>query len=288
MRTHLITLLGIFSIFCKAQAFKSSDIASSEEPKSAELARMNNFHAVLAIPPKDIETKVILNLPKGCEESLIKEYQARKKASDKRNIVIALAYNGTEKSVLLLKNALTNEYAGKRISKEDEEALIWVTHAVGILSQKEESAFLFLKQAINSDYWRKVPKWKCSSEAYIGAVLTALSIQALGISGRPEVDAMLSDLRKTALVYRDKNDPKFKYGLDSAVCDAAFKNYVVRNYGIDRFRALYRTEGMDKMWISWKQTEHGKQWLDWIYKRTHGDKKNRAMQLKTIQCGAQS
>jgi hypothetical protein len=117
-----------------------------------------------------------------------------------------------------------------------------------------------------------VPKWKCSSEAYIGAVLTELSIQAIGISGRPEVDSILNDLRKTSLVYRDKGDPKFKYGLDSAVCDAAFKNYVVRNYGIDRFRALYGTEGMDKMRISWKQTEHGKQWLDWIYKRTHGDK----------------
>jgi hypothetical protein len=130
-------------------------------------------------------------------------------------------------------------------------------------------AYNFVTNGINTGFWEKNDKWKCSSEFSRNSTLTAVSIIAIGISGRHEAVEMIKKLKNESLAYINKLNPKQRYRFDGAIVSAAFYNYLILNYGITFFRSAYGKKGFDDQQRTWDATPDGKEWVGWHRKRAY-------------------
>jgi hypothetical protein len=83
-------------------------------------------------------------------------------------------------------------------------------------------AYNFVTNGINTGFWVKNDKWKCSSDFSINNRLRGLCIIGVGISGRPEAGEILENVKNESLTHTSKLDSKQYYRFDGAIVEAVF------------------------------------------------------------------
>ena len=216
-------------------------------------------------PPWELLTKLTVE----DKALLMREYRNRSNAADRAAIVRALAHLGGDDVVDLFIYSLSLEFSGRELTttvdgRENEEvALMKLVSALGILSAKNDAAYAFLKQGIDPSFWKVSVQWrsKLGNETY--GVLTALSIQALGMSGRQEIRPLLERLRNTDLVNRTGGNEPGARTFYGDVVTAAFYNDLVEKRGVEFFHRKWADGELERYWEGWSHTDNGKAWRAW-------------------------
>ncbi|MEL6863231.1 MAG: hypothetical protein AAFP19_02380 [Bacteroidota bacterium] len=146
------------------------------------------------------------------------------------NIVTVLGYIGEESAWLPLVQYF--ERQNGEVSESTFISLLVVFQSLGHLSQQGNPAILqYLAKWTEADQWRR-SALRFSHKKYrgqqLGEVIGRLAIQGLGISGRPEALAVLTNLQaQTSRLYAD-----FKWEWSDNVEEAMSLNKVIQQSGV--------------------------------------------------------
>jgi len=142
-----------------------------------------------------------------------------------------------------------------------------VLHALGILGQDRDEAYEFLKQGTEFGTWGRIRKWKAQDgrlEDGVDGMFLGISIQALGLTGRPEVSALLRSLKEQNPRWTSKRGGVTTFEGD--LCDAACNYDLYGKLGKQRFRELvYGPEYGGTLTDEWGKSSDGREWLRWAY-----------------------
>jgi len=184
-------------------------------------------------------------------------------------MIWVLGFVGDERTVNLLEHTLTLEFTGRQLSTIgeadpcEEPVMLYALEALGLLASHNETAFAFLKQGVDPQIWKSIAQWQSNLGADSYGILASRCIQALGMSGRPEVEKILLNLREADLVNRTDPHPTTARTLHGAVVDAAFYHYFIKNRGHEEFKMQVANRNLDQFREAWSQTDVGKEWKAW-------------------------
>ncbi len=204
-------------------------------------------------------SEIINRVTKAGLDTLVKLYPELKKEKDKRTLVFALASVGDEDTVKFLKDILSYDYKGKFLTDDEERTLLFIPLALGTLAQQYDSAYSFIMEGTDPLFWKTKKSWTSERGTYSIDMLTSFSIQAVGISARPDVPTVLKTLKnkKQNYLYRFAGD----------VTQAAFYYHLIQN----KDKYLSCREEYDKQFFTeWIKTPKGSEWLKWADDKMRG------------------
>ncbi len=187
-------------------------------------------------------------------EPLLQRYAETRDLVKQRPLTWALGYVGDERAVEALKETLSRDRAKKEVSLEEEAALLETVLALGFLASHNDDAYRFVRQGVDLDRWQGLRTWASPRRDFSSNMLVYYSLQAIGISGRPEAREELLKLKE--------RPPGYLYDFGSSIAQAAFHLDVIDEHGMDYFRAHYFTPGDRSLYKTWA-SGRGREWVAW-------------------------
>ncbi len=253
-------------------------VASNAGRPNQTLSMPSHIKALLKDGHETPDTAITSRLTTSDVTVLMQLYLQQTNLYEKNSLTWALALVGDEQTVELFKRVLTTDSpqgklsAGYAKNTLDEESVLFGTvTALGLLAARHDSAYAFLKQGFDPWFWKKNIHWSSDRGADTVGILTSRSIQALGMTGRPDVLKLLLQLKETSL--RNTTDPNpVTRTFEGAVMDAVFYNSIVQSDGVEGFRSWYfkpwtdvfDDDGRRARYFS---TPEGKAWRAWSNER---------------------
>jgi hypothetical protein len=127
----------------------------------------------------------------------------------KTNLTWALACIGDADVATNFLYALIRQHKGGEITQGEEDLLFETVQAIGLLAARYEAPFDFLKKHVDPRYFQTNQAWVSPRGHFSAGLLASCSIQALGLSGRPEIIEILAALQKKGAEYRLNEDPEY-------------------------------------------------------------------------------
>ena len=236
---------------------------------SATAAIPEHLRPILEDRSNFLPPSALVRITPGDVELLHEAYRQTTNILERHSLTWALAFVGNEESVQMFKQALTQDFAGKRLTgmgpgetTDEEYVLFHTVQALGHLAAKYDSAYDFIKQA-DISFWEANAQWESKRGFDTVGSVRAFSIHALGLSGRPEVPELLEKMKSDNLVYRSETDSSSFRGLDGSVVQAAFYYDTIQTRGRDFLCENLELEPRFKLFKAWSETESGKKWRAW-------------------------
>jgi hypothetical protein len=211
---------------------------------------------------------VLLSISPGNAAALVTAFRAEAALRNRTALTWALAYAGGEEAVGVLEHALMEEYSGqffkwsRRRDSDDEMVLFDMVIALGLLAADSDHAFAIVRNGTNPGYWRDRCKWRSDRGDGTVGMLTALSIQAVGLSGRPEAPDLI-DAIKRRMPGTEPGELPLSRGVKGDVVQAAFFADTIKALGVGPFKRAFARGETDDLWKTWNATERGKRYHEW-------------------------
>jgi hypothetical protein len=182
------------------------DERAAERDEDAIPARLQS----LLQPSGDgLDLSAITNARPWDADLLWKLYQESTDLPRKLRLTWALGYVGDADTVTNLIQVLTRTHRKEELTLEMEDLQFQTIEALGLLAIRYEAPFELLKKGMNAAWWQTNKYW-ISPRGYEAPGLAAShSIQALGLSGRPEAAEALVAFRKKSGEYTLKEHPDY-------------------------------------------------------------------------------
>lgn len=286
MRTHKIrTILGLAAILLAVVCFLAADRTEERNklatPEAAVQATPNagnprireqdlpahppmigtNSQAAINAPVEFLHYDSFDELKPHHLPRLTAEHRAEKSIVGRTRHVLALAYVGDESTVQMFTHTLTNEFRGAHFGPFEESAVSRIHKALGILASRHDSAYSFLLQGVELEFWKTNRHWKSWRDEIVPgdaeAVLVEDCIAGLGISGRPEALEKLYSLRNHPERYIQRQS--------SAVVDAAFDHDYVSRGDLKTRQIEIVSKSLMSDYRKWGMHGPGKEWKEWSH-----------------------
>ena len=125
---------------------------------------------------------------------LLRAYTNATDIAQKSRIIWALAAIGDAAIAKQFTAFVTNKVKGRVLTADEEAARLTTLQALGLLATRYEPALDVLRKGISADWWYFRTNWISTRPMeQTAADLQTCTIQALGISGRPEAGVILSN-----------------------------------------------------------------------------------------------
>lgn len=253
----------------RTHLFPSNPRLVQSEPQIAPSRLQPILNNRREVPSATIRAKL---LPSD-EVILLRAYQGTTNLQDRNSLTWSLAYIGGDTTTAAFEHALTDEFAGRLLRRvkmtndfDESDSLHDTVFALGILAIRNDKAFALLQKGTDSWFWQKSVRWQSDYGTDNYGILAGRSIQALGISGRPEVAVLLEKLKDTRLTNDTESGP-YRRTLNGALMDAVFYDWLIHNESRDAFDRqfffgsdIFDRDGYHK---KWSDTESGKKWRAW-------------------------
>ncbi len=206
-------------------------------------------------PPSEAELQP---LTVADEDALLALYR-QSSMLDRSAVLRALGCVGTERTTRVFLDTLLNESSGASFTDNEEGILFLTVFTLGQLAQRDDHAYEFVSRMVTSKAWAEARNWqspRVASEAC--EMLADFSIQAVGMSGRSEADALLQTLKVTV------EDQRIGHSAGS-LPQAAGYLYLIRRYGPAHLN-LNLDEGVERRRLraEWFSTPERQGWHDWM------------------------
>jgi len=226
------------------------------------LARPVQWPDYLGVRPRMRE---VPRLSPESEARLITLYARTERLGPKRHLVYILAFGGDSASARLLWHAVTEEYAGRRVTLDEAALLVYIPTLCGILAQRNDEALAHLLEGSRTDFWEKQRLWlpeKADGWEEHPGTLTGACIKGLALSGRPEFQEVLDWYRRHPEKLVSMNHRGVRRGLGGSITDAGFYRSLVREMGIEAAmdEVLYDIDQLVRRFTAWVGTPEGKTW----------------------------
>ncbi len=229
-----------------------------------------HLRPLISNPSQGVIPAFIASLKPEDKDILVQWYQQTTNLLDKRALTWTLGFIGDEEVVDLFKQTLYQDYGGRKLTASgqidgsDEEYVLFDTvKALGLLASTSDSAYELLKQGTDPWYWKDRVKWSSLRGRDTVGLLTAMCIQSIGTTGRPDSLDFLNELKNRDLKNRTGGDDPKARSWVGAVMDAAFYQDLIQKYGLQAYRDGMRGIPMNELWSEWKKSENGKKWHEW-------------------------
>jgi hypothetical protein len=256
----------------KSKTESQSELVKSNAT-SSKISLIQELKGIRRCPPINLSSNFI----SGDEQLLLDEYVKTERLTDRIGLIWVLAHIGGEQTSTKFIHTLTDEFNG-RVLKGDEVhhtenevgVMETITFCMGFLAQRDDKAWNFLQKAIDPSYWKNSITWRSSMDLEIHGMLTESSIDALGISSRPEVPQLLQSLRQSPPKEVDIPD-HLKRGFEGAIMQAAYYYDLLKEKGgvefNNRFSRVTDVFDADGSWGRWITTPNGAEWQKWFDQR---------------------
>ena len=194
------------------------------------------------------------------EKELIEHCREISNPTNASGLFSVLAYHGNDAAFEFLSDTLTNRFRDQRLSAEQEAVLIHVVADMGLLARRNDRAFLFLRQGLNSEFWRGNLGWLSHDPEGLIRTLMAMTLRGVAASGRPEAASILVEQRKP-------DSDVMRLGLQGALMDSAFWLWLALNKGEQFYGGEVGGQGEQVMlqFSAWRQrTIEGQEWARWF------------------------
>lgn len=199
------------------------------------------------------------------QAEVIRRFQTPGSPTNKLMLIAVLAFGGDAQVVPVFARALTNDYAGRRLTDAEHSVMCAMLDLLGVTARRVPEATVFLEQASHPVFWGGVTLWSIlqdHSEDWTQRSLVTSAIKALAWSQRPEAEQMLRS-------FRDNPSTLLDAGCLGALVDAAFIHSTVASQGFERSWDLMHTpvgngESYFTNFQRWAHgTAEGKAWYEW-------------------------
>jgi hypothetical protein len=203
LRDHFTLVKGPTSL---ANLQEELDERAAERDEDTVPARLE---PLLQSSGDTADLSAITNARPWDADLLWKLYQESTDPPRKTRLTWALACVGDADTVTNLIQVITRSHRKEEITLEEENLQFQSIEALGLLAIRYEAPFELLKKGMNPSWWQTNRYW-ISPRGYEAPGLAAShSIQALGLSGRPEAIEALASFRKKSAEYTLKDHPDY-------------------------------------------------------------------------------
>jgi hypothetical protein len=261
---------------------KTAGLKTRQKPKTSNQTELTSNAIVLTNLPEHIQFMVqfywmsdwnaISKLTPADKTILLRLYRQEPTLARKKQIIIALGLIGDEEVVDVFKQALSDEYAGRKLTagrdENDEELVMNTTVSVmGFLANKSDTAYELLKKGVDPKFWKDYCKFIPANDPRFYGTLAGDAIKAIGRSGRPDVTNFLESLKPLPLV-NDLDKSIMRMSFVGAVFDSAFANAMITQRGVDYYKFLYfNLDNRLQVMAEWQKQGIGLEWDKWYQKK---------------------
>ncbi|MCX7935344.1 MAG: hypothetical protein N3A66_08810 [Planctomycetota bacterium] len=186
-------------------------------------------------------------------QALLDAYQSRD-IRQRRGLAWGLGYLGSDEAATALIRGLTRDCASQNLTADEEDALLEHLLALGFAAEKSDTAFVFLQQAVDEEFWQRARTWTSPRGKVSEHLPVYFALQGIGLSGRPEAKIFLESCRQ--------REASWRYRYASSVCQGLFYLAMREQYGNAVFRRDFTATDSWKMWEKWRQGQGG-EWVEW-------------------------
>jgi len=187
-------LLFILTMAVSFSALQLQSLASAAEGEAGFDARLDEFitHPGMHGVPYD----QTVSFGAGALPKLRQRLEEPAFAQFRYQMLIMVGYLGGPSETPLLEHYLMDRFEGE-IAESDLRAVLAALLALGYISDRDPAALAFLKSATNPVLFRKV-RFSSSIRGPEGLrlLLSKVAINGIGVSGRPEAESILLELRR--------------------------------------------------------------------------------------------
>jgi hypothetical protein len=258
----------------EAPAEVSGQTNSTEQNEADEKSVSQRHNDALlqlrASPDRIPEWSLIRQLDSPDEPRIIESFLAETNILRRRAWIWAMAAVGGSNSIQVLWRSLTNDYKGDYFSSnppgtdEDREWLLLDTvRALGLVSQRSESALPLLIQGSNPEFWKSNITWQSVHPSASVTMFTSECIQGLGLVNHPQGIELVSAARRASATNSSGLEYERAKNFSSSYVQAAFYQSEVRRAGAVSFTESYFRGQVSDLWYDWSGTSEGSNWVAW-------------------------
>jgi hypothetical protein len=173
------------------------------------------------------------------------------------NIVNPFLSNINDVKVRSLLSILTNAPPGIVLSNNNYSVKLYdLMYLIGNIAATNDTAFSFLKEGINPEFWQAHRTWKWdTSDENENNSMAGISISCLGVSCRKEVNGILENMMNNA-------ELKYLARHSGGIIDAHYYMTMIRELGRENYNKLDGDQRMSKF-REWKKTPEGIKLSSW-------------------------
>jgi hypothetical protein len=231
----------------------------------------DRLRPLLETPADHLTGSALSVLQSSDQPLLLQLYRNTPALAGRRVLTWALAWIGNDEVVDVFKESLFKTYAGRTLRnapRAEEEFVLHVTIiGLGFLAPEQDSAFEVVRDGIDPRYWKERVPWQSDAGTDSYAQLAINSLQALGLSGRPEVGPLLEKLKTANLSNPTEPIRTHPGDLAGGVADAAFAYNISSTRGLAFSKANYFGDQAEQLLKEWYQSESGRAWTAWYRQR---------------------
>lgn len=196
-------------------------------------------------------------------KKMLRDFRREKNPRKKSDLIMQLSAVGGQEVAKAFVKAF-EKYKKNGIKSDDEDGnLHMLLLGLGAVSADSEEAWNIIELHVISESWNSASDWdvfgETTPESKIDR-LRSITIQALGMSTKPEARLILKQLVK-------ETETSPKSIMAAAIEDADFFSFMIKNAGrYDLFQTMRGIEGPMNDFIMWKETDEGKAWTMWRQK----------------------
>jgi len=172
----------------------------------------------------------------------------------RRGLAWGLGYLASDEAAAALIRGLTDDVTSQLLTLEEETMLLEHLLALGFAAEKSDTAFIFLRQATDEEFWQRTRAWLSTRDKISDRSPIYFALQGLGLSGRPEAKAFLESCRQ--------RDEGWRYRYASSVVQGLFYLAMRERYGAAVFRRDFTALDSWSKWEEWRQGD-GREWVEW-------------------------
>jgi len=189
--------------------------ASLETPKLIKPELPSQIQAYLAQPKQRPKMTGLPLVDAAGEDLLIRKYREIDAFTNKPGLIRLMAYTGGDKVFELFAHTLTNELAGRTLTRTDGAIVGNIPQLIGILARKSDPAFEFLQAGLQPAFWQPNATWKTQTGSDLSRILIGACIKGLALSGRNEG-------KEIVYGFRTQGANSYLRAIDGSVVDSAF------------------------------------------------------------------
>jgi hypothetical protein len=244
----------------------------SKQMETVILTNLPEYIQIIMEEYYHLDWETVKQLTPADKNILLRLYRQEPTLVKKRSLTVALGLIGDEEVVEVFKHALSDEYAGRKLTsgaaETDEELVMNATVSVmGFLANKSDSAYDLLKKGVDPQFWKGYCKFVPADDPGFYGALAGDAIKAIGRSGRPDVTNILESLKPLPLV-NDLDNTIMRMSFRGGLVDAAFANDMITQRGLDFYKRLYCDLDIRlKVMTEWEKQGNGREWDQWYQKK---------------------
>jgi hypothetical protein len=240
---------------------------SSDVAESAGKALPAFIVELLRNPNRAQDLSLMTNVDPAWVDVLVNAYSSTPEFTNRGGLIRALSFIGDDRACGLFLNTLTNEMKGRVFSVRETRFATSLTVCFGILARRSDAAYRFIiDQGSWPSFWAQHRSWKrAEADELVNDQLAGGCIESLGYSERPDLDAVLEELKS-------RHEEGFPRQFTGAIVQAAFYQSVIRKYGFIRAcdLVLWNPNTSFDEFVRWIQSPQGKSWEEWSNRAGRG------------------